>query len=200
MLGHPLDTRIRRIFAVTVDEGLSLTLDDTPTAYFPAHLSAPSAGNSSSEGSPRSTLSPHTLSWQGTPQLGACDRIEVPDDETYELLAKPEPVTAGRRTVGYSALVLPVGSLYPRSAAVKAQGNSDSLATIECAVFSKRSEQRGRGEYEGTFAEAPAAAWNSDVLRRNHLLHFADGSEWAIVEASLGVEVPFVTMAIRRAA
>lgn len=200
MLGHPLDTRVRRVLSVDVAAGLALTLDSTPTKYFPAGIAAPSGSNSTFDGSPRSALSPYTLYWVGAvTQLGPCQRIEDVQGTVYELIAKPEPVTNGRRTLGYSAPMLPVADLYPRSAEVKALGGKDVEATIECAVFSESESTRPRGSYRDTFIEAPASAWSAVSAQGNRALHFADGSAWQIVDATLAPDLPFVSMSVRKA-
>lgn len=201
MLGYPLNTRVRGVLAVDVGADLALTLDDTPSKYFPAHIAPPSGSNSTYDGSPRSALSPHTLYWVGAvTQLGACHRVEDLDATVYELLAKPEPVTNGRAVVGYSAPMLPVDQLYPRSAELKAMGDAKAIETVACAVFSERESQRSRGSYRDTFAEAPATHWAALSAVGTYALHFADGSEWKIAEASLAPELPFVTMSVREAA
>lgn len=200
MLGVPLDKRVRRVLGVTVDEGLSLTLDDTPGAYFPANVTQPQSDNGLLDGSPRTSKSVWRLYWQRPPaEIHACDRIEVPGDTTYELISAPRKVNNGRRVVGYSAPMLPVDQLYPRSADVKDMGKADALATIACCLYSERGEQRGRGEYHGTFAEAPASAWEAISSGANRELHFSDGSVWKITDATLAPELPYVSMTVRKA-
>ena len=199
MLGVPLDTRVRRTLAVTVGEGLALTLDDTPSSYFAAHINQPQGDNGLTDGSPRDELSPYRLYRAGPESmLGACYRVEDLDGTVYELLSKPKPLQNGRRIIGHSAPILPVGDLYPRSAEVWELGGEAALASVECAVYSERSEQRGRGEYHGTFAEAPASAWATLSGGGNRSLRFADGSEWRILDATLAPELPFVSMSIRK--
>jgi hypothetical protein len=200
MLGTPLDCRVRRVLGVTLEEGLALTLDDDATAYFPAHVTVPGSDNSTFEGSPRNGLSSWRLTWQSAPaEFAACDRIEVPADAVYELLADPRPVTNGRRTIGFSAPMLPVSDLYPRSAELRDLGGDVALATVACAVFQGRESHNQRGTYHDTFCELPPSAWQYITPKKTQTLHFADGSVWKIAEAALGSEVPFVTASLRKA-
>lgn len=201
MLGVKLDTRVRRTVGVTVSAGLAPTVSEESSAYFPARVERPSRPNSEREGSPRVVLGPYTLWWAASAPvtLAPCDRIEVPGDTIYELLAKPESVRNGRRTLGYRASALPIADLYPRSAELKALGAEATIATVPCAVFSERESRTGRGQYSETFAEAPSIAWAAiDGVDSNAALHFADGSVWRITEATLAPEIPFVSMAVRK--
>lgn len=199
MIGTPLNRRVRRVLGVTVDDGLALSLVDTPSVYFPAAVTSPSGDNSTFDGSPRTGLSAWRLTWQIPMPLHACDRIEVPDDDTYELLADPRPVLNGRRTVGFSAPMLPVALLYPRSADLMALGGGAALATVECAIFSARESNGQRGTYHDTYCELPSSVWQLIDPAGNQALHFSDGSSWVMTEAALSPEVPFVTAGIRKA-
>jgi hypothetical protein len=201
MLGVPLDKRVRRTLAVTVGTDLTLDLDDAPGSYFPANLTAPQGDNGLLDGSPRTSLSPWRLYWETrTVELHACDRIEVPGDTTYELIAKPRAVNNGRRVIGHSCPVLPVSLLYPRTAQLKALGKAETLATVECALYSERSEGRGRGSYKGDFADAAPAAWPAmrDRPEQNLELHFAD-TVVKIASATLAPELPYISLDLRRA-
>lgn len=199
MQGIPLNIRVRRVLAVTVDDGLALSFDEAPSAYFPANLSQPTGGNSTFDGSPRSGLSAYTLYWQTTPaDLDVGHRFEVLGDAVYELLAKPEPVTSGRQRLGYSAPCLPISRLYPRAADLKAMGVAAVIAEVDCAVFSDRENKGQRGTYHDTLCELPASAWSDIDGAHNLELHFGDGSAWKIAEASLSPEAPFVAAALRK--
>lgn len=199
MQGIPLDSRIRRVLGVTVDDGLALTFDEAPSKYFPANVSQPVGANSTFDGSPRNGLSAFTLYWQSAPvTLDVCHRVETTDAETYELLARPEPVMSGRQRLGYSAPVLPVSSLYPRAADLKAMGAAAVVAEVECAVFADRESKGQRGSYHDTLCELPPSTWSDIGDGRNLELHFGDGSVWKIAEASLSPEAPFVAAGLRK--
>lgn len=200
MLGTPLNARVRRTLGVSIGEDLALAIIDTPTIYFPANVGQPQTENGSLDGSPRTSRSTSTLTWGPTTTfLAACDRIEVPEDTTYELLAEPRKLLNGRRVVGFSAPMLPVSVLYPRSAELTTLGGGEVLATVECSVYSTRDTDTGRGSYEETFCEMPPSAWPYIDGAANLELRFADGSVWKLAEATLGTEVPFVTATIKKA-
>jgi hypothetical protein len=199
MLAVPLDKRVRRSVSVTVGEGLEPVVSTAPGPFFAAHLLAPQADNGLLDSSPRTTLSPWRLYWDRRgPDLQACDRIENPGDDTYELISKPRAVNAGRRVVGFSCPVLPIAALYPRQAEIRLLGSEEALATVECAVYSARETDQQHGTYEDTFCEMPAAAWATVGDLRNAQLHFDDGSTWTLVEATLGTELPYVNASIRK--
>lgn len=201
MLGVPLDTRIRRVLAVTLGEDLALTIGETPSGYFPAHLAQPQGESSVLDGSPRTSLPSRTLYWQGAvAPLGASHRIEDLDGTVYELVAKPQPVTNGRGVAGYSASVLPIEQLYPRSAELHANRGDDVIAEVHCAIFSERQNDGGRGTTHDDFCELPPSAWLDLDGLQNPELHFDDGSVWRLSEASLSREVPYVTGSARKAA
>lgn len=199
MQGIPLDSRIRRSLAVTIDDGLTLAFDAEPTSYFPARVSPPQGANGTFDGSPRNGLSPSTLYWRTGPTLDICHRVEMLGSETYELIAKPEPVTLGRQTVGYSAPALAVSQLYPRSAELKELGNEAVIADVECAVFAERESKGQRGSYQDMLCELPPSTWANVDGAPNLELHFSDGSIWKLTEASLSPETPFVSAGIRKA-
>lgn len=199
MLGVPLDKRARRVLTVTVDAGLALTLDETPSRFVPMHVAEPQADNSLFDGSPRTSRSVWRLYWQGTLlNLGPCDRVEVHGGETFELIAVPKPVMNGRVVVGYSAPALPVSVLYPRTAELRALGSEEAIATVECAVYSARESNGQRGTFHDTFCEMPPAAWPHITPKANQVLAFSDGLVWTLNEASLSAEVPFVSASIRK--
>jgi hypothetical protein len=200
MLGTPLDRRVRRTLGVSIGDDLTLSLVDTPTVYFPANVAQPQADNGLLDGSPRTSRSVWRLAWAPMAlELAACDRIEVPDDTTYELISAPRKVNNGRRVVGYSAPMLPVSILYPRSAELKTQGGGETVATVECAVYSERESNTARGSYEDTFCELPSSAWQHIRDQHNLELHFGDGSVWRLSEATLAPELPYVNASIRKA-
>lgn len=202
MLGTPLDRRIRRTLAVTVDAGLALTLDDTASDYFPAHVDEPEADNGLLDGSPRTSRSVWRLFYMGAyVQFGACDRFQAyPDTVAYELIAVPKPVSNGRQVLGHSAPCLPVPILYPRTADLRELGSEETVATVECAVYSAREGNNQRGSYEDTFIDLPPAAWPHMAALANPQLHFGDGSVWSLHEATLGPELPYVSGSIRKVA
>jgi hypothetical protein len=198
MLGVPLDKRVRRVLGVSIGDDLALTLDDTATAYFPAHVLAPQADNGLLDSSPRTALSPWRVYWLRAPaELRFGDHIEVPDDTTYELISKPRAVNNGRRVVGHSAPALPVGVLYPRSAEVWELGGEKALSTIACNVYSQREDQQPRGDFHDTFGEAPASALE-DLTGTNRELRIGEQT-WKIVDAALSVEAPYVSLNLRKA-
>lgn len=199
MLGTPFNKRVRRVLHVDAGDDLTLTLDPAPSAYFPANLAKPQGDNGLLDGAPRTSLSPWRLTWLRAAELGVCDRVEVPHDATYELLSKPKPVMNGRRVVGYSAPVLPVDLLYPRSAELYDLGGEDPVATIACALYTEQDSQRGRGDYRDTFADAPPNAWEHFDGTRNRELRFEDGSVWRVMNPMLAPEVPYVSMTLKRA-
>jgi hypothetical protein len=201
MLGVPLDIRVRRTLAVTVGAGLALALDEKAGAYFPAHLAQPSGDNGLLDGAPRTELSVWRLYWGPTTILGACDRIEVPGDTTYELISRPRKLSAARLVVGFSAPLLPVSALYPRSAEVRERGAAKALATIACAIYSERDESLSRGRYVDTFIDAPPSAYEALTgAHQNRELHFADGSVWNVGDVTLAPELPYVSGTIRKVA
>jgi hypothetical protein len=201
MLAVPLKLRVRRTLAVAVAPDLSLSLDDAAGAYFPAGLQAPQADNGQLDGSPRTSLAPWRLYWSRTPaELHACDRIEVPGDTTYELIAQPREVSSGRRVVGRSCPVLPVDVLYPREAELKDLGIDAAIAAVRCVIYSEREEQGQRSSYVNTFAEFPPSVWPHLDGAANRELHFADGSVWRIAEATLAPEMPYVTASAKKVA
>lgn len=198
MLGVPLNQRIRRVLGVSLDADMALTLDERAMACFPAHLAQPSGENSTSDLSPRQGRATATL-WTGPRlpvTLRASDRVEA-GGATYELLSAPREVTNGRATIGYRVPVLPIGELYPRSAAVHEMGNDRAVGEVECSLFSLASRDGTRASYQDSFAEAPASAL--DLLTgRNRELRFEGGEVWKIADASLSREVPFVAMTLRK--
>jgi hypothetical protein len=201
----PLNSRIRRQLGVTLEEGLGLTIDSSPSAYFPAHIAAPGTDNSSFDGSPRTGLASWKLDWQSAPvTLKACDRVQAGAGlhrDVLELLADPRPLKSGARTVGYTAPVLPITDLYPRLATMRFLGSPDPLAVVACAVYQGRETTGGRGKYTDTFCELEPSAWQhiQNDPKKNRELVFGDGSVWKLVEATLGAEVPFVTATLRKA-
>lgn len=198
MLGVPLDTRVRRTLGVEVGAELALGFTVIPTPYFPAHLTPAQGVPASLDGSPRTSLPSQTLYWQGAfAPLRASDRYENLDETVYEVISQPMEVTNGRSVVGYSAAVLPVSLLYPRSAVLKANAEDDEIATVECSIFSERESKTQRGAYHDDFAEFPPSVWQYIDGAQNLELHF-DDEVWKITEASLSREVPYVTAAVRR--
>lgn len=198
MLGVPLNKRVRRVLAVSVADDLAVSIDETPGAYFPAGLQPPQFDNNTGDGSPRTVLAPWRLYWSRVPaRLGPCDRVEVPGDATYELLAAPKPVLAGRSRVGFSAPVLPVEQLYPRSAELRALGADEPIATVECAVFQSREIHGQRTTSEDAFCELPPSAWQHIDRKETQRLVFGPNREAKISEAALGTEVPFITATLR---
>jgi hypothetical protein len=199
MRGVPLNQRIRRVLSVSLDAEMALTLDDDPSAYFPAHLAQPSGENSTSDISPRQGRATSTL-WLG-PRLPVVlhpsDRIEVAGT-TYELLSAPRAVTEGRSAIGHRVPVLPIGELYPRTAAVHPLGDDDPAGEIECSLFSLASRNAPRGDYHDSFGEAPASAL-ALLEGPNRELRFEGGERWKIRDASLSREVPFVALSLTKA-
>jgi hypothetical protein len=198
MRGVPLNQRIRRVLSVSLDAGNALTFDTDPSAYFSAHVAQPTGENSTSDISPRQGRASATL-WLGARLplvLHPSDRIEV-GGTTYELLSAPRQVTEGRSTVGHRAPVLPVGELYPRAASVHALGDDDPAGGIECSLFSLAHRNASRGDYQDSFAEAPASALEL-LSGTNHELLFDGGERWKITDAALSREVPFVAMTLRK--
>jgi hypothetical protein len=200
MRGVPLNQRIRRSLSVTLDAGNALTLDDDPSTYVPAHVAQPTGENSTSDISPRQGRATATL-WLGSRlplMLNASDRIEVAGT-TYELLSAPREVTEGRTTIGHRVPVLPIGELYPRTAAVHVLGDGTSAGEIECSVFSLAHRNAPRGSYDDSFGEAPASALELLTGAGNRELRFDGGEVWKIRSASLSREVPFVALSLSKA-
>jgi hypothetical protein len=198
MRGVPLNQRIRRVLSVSLDAGNALTFDTDPSVYFPAHVAQPSGENATSDISPRQARATATL-WLGPRPpvvFHPSDRIEAAG-ATYELLSAPREVTEGRSTVGYRALVLLIGELYPRAAFVHALGDDDPAGEIQCSLFSLAHRNASRGDYQDSFAEAPAGALEL-LSAGNHELRFNGGEQWKITDAALSREVPFVAMTLRK--
>ncbi len=200
MRGVPLNQRIRRVLSVSLDSEMTLTLDDKPSSFFPAHIAQPSGENSTADISPRQGRATATL-WLG-PRLPILlhpsDRIEV-GDAVFELLAAPREVTEGRSTIGHRAPVLPIGELYPRTAAVHVLGSDDAEGEVECSLFSLASRNAPRGSFNDSFGEAPASALDLLAGSGNRELRFEGGEVWKIRDASLSREVPFVALSLSKA-
>jgi hypothetical protein len=198
LIGVPLDSRVRRVLGVDVDDGLAVTVDDDASAYFPAHVLAPQADNELLDGSPRTSRSPWRIYWERAPvEIGPSHRIEVPNDTTYELISPPRRINRGRQVVGFSAPAIPVAELYPRTAEVHSVGDDDVLATIQCNLYSPQEFSTARGSYEDAFAEAPPASW-PDLEAANLELRFDGGEKWKVSQATLNRQVPYVNMQARR--
>jgi hypothetical protein len=196
--GVPLNQRVRRVLSVSLDAGNALNLDDAPSVYFPAHIAQPIGENATSDLSPRQGRATATL-WLGPRlpvALHASDRIEAAG-ATYELLSAPREVTEGRATIGYRAPVLPIGELYPRTAGVHLLGEDEPTGQVECSLFSLTHRNASRGDYQDSFAEAPASALNL-LTPGNRELRFDGGERWKITDAALSREVPFVAMTLRK--
>lgn len=201
MRGVPLNQRVRRVLGVSLDAGNALAIDDVPSSFFPAHVAQPQGENATSDISPRQGRATSTL-WLGARLpilLHPSDRIEV-GETVYELLSAPREVTEGRTTTGHRAPVLPIGELYPRTAAVHALGDDDPAGEIQCSLFSLAHRSASRGEYHGSFAEAPAAALAviESAKGSNRELRFEGGEVWKITDASLSREVPYVAMTLSK--
>lgn len=198
MRGVPLNQRVQRTLSVSLDPQMGLTLDAAPSGYLPAHLAQPSGENSTSDISPRQGRAAATL-WLGPRMpvaLQPCDRIEV-DGTTYELLSAIREVTEGRGTIGYRVPVLPLGELYPRTAAVHKLGTDTAEGEVECSLFSLISRNASRGDFDDSFGEAPASAL-ALLEGSNRELRFEGGERWKIRNAELSREVPFVALALTK--
>lgn len=199
MRGVTLNQRVRRVLGVSLDAEMALTLDDDPSAYFPAHIAAPFAEPSVLDVSPR-TGRPWSTLWLGPRPpvaLRPGDRIEA-ESVTYELLSAVREVTQGRSTIGCRVPVLPIGDLYSRTAAVHALGNDEAEGEVECCVYSLISRNAARGDFNDAFGDAPATAL-ALLEGRNRELRFEGGEVWKIRTASLSREVPYVALSLSKA-
>ena len=194
MIG-PLNQPVRQVRAVTVTAGQAVTINATPSRWFPARLVAPEEQDRPPE--PRAAR-PHQLVYQAHNLTGPAvtlrpaDRVATVTGTQWELVGPPS--AAGD---ALAADVHRVTDLYPVTGLLEEQGGTDVQAGVPIAVWPATGERStDRGVYTEFLGEAPAEHLAALTVTNRQLI--VGAQKLKIVSAVLHVEVPRVEMALRR--
>lgn len=194
MIGTTLKQRARRVRLAAV-ENTTASVDETPSAYFPARLVERIDTPQVLDGSPRlSGLAQRFVYHFASPALGPGYRVELHGVEgTYELLGAPKVLRQGQNVAGYEAQVVEIGTLYPAEATFE---GLSSAVPMPLALFSGSEELRGHGDYDNYEAEAPIEY--AEQVQPGSTVLLIDGDRWRVVFASVDYQHAFLKLALRR--
>lgn len=189
-----LPQRARRIRAVTVDDDLTIDLDDVPAGYYFPLRARHIPGDGGER--PR-TGAPRVRYVTREPSLGQAERLEIEDAVTVELVEPHQPLYNGRRIVGYQGEAVAVADLYPLTASLQEQGGSVVTASVPVAIYSPADTVTDHGDFDNLDGEAPVEYLAALRTRNRQLVVGSD--TFRILSAQLDSGGRFVALRLRRA-
>lgn len=191
---------LARTRAVTVNDDMTVTIDDDPNQSFTGQVYPPrQTKGKDSDGSPRSNT-PRNLVWvtPGAPEVRPGDRFSVNGVE-YEILSGPVSRRAGLQILANEFEAAPVTSVYPLLAQLNDLGGEvvEDFEEIPVAIWEGSETTASHGEYDDLFGEAPAEFFAE--LNVNNREIVVGSRTFRITSTLLHIEAPHVKLRLRTA-